>query len=82
MISAGYILVIEYIYLLMQHRQGQTFNDALAISLEEYKTSGTQINVERALKGVMKNHGDDMIKLSDALIDIIMENQMCKSASC
>jgi hypothetical protein len=82
LISSGYILVIEYVYLLMQNKQGLTFNDALSISLQEYKTSGTQTSVETALKGALRNHGDGIIKLCDAVIDIIMENRMCKSESC
>ena len=71
----GCILVFEYSYFLLQNKD---VSNALELALKEYKRSGTQAAVLRALKHAIKEHANDHQALQDIIFDIILANQMCK----
>ena len=46
--------------------------------MKEYETSGTQATVLSALQHAIKEHGNDHGTLMQVIIDIILNNRMCK----
>ncbi|KIM58397.1 hypothetical protein SCLCIDRAFT_1218771, partial [Scleroderma citrinum Foug A] len=74
--GAGCILVFEYSYFLLQ-QNGDTSN-ALDLAVKEYQSSGTQATVLTALQHAINEYSNDYGVLMQAIIDIIVDNRMCK----
>ena len=72
----GCILVFEYSYFLLQ-QNGDTSN-ALDLAVKEYQSSGTQATVLTALQHAINEYSNDYGVLMQAIIDIIVDNRMCK----
>jgi len=73
----GCILVFEYIYFLLQANEDA--NNALHLALNEYRNSGTLATVICAIMDAMKAAMEnDDFSFVDAIIDIILNNRMCK----
>ena len=73
----GCILVFEYCCCLLQN-DGDASN-ILDLAVKEYKSSGTQATVLNALQHAIKEHDNDYGILMQVIIDIILNNRMCKS---
>ena len=67
---------MEYIYFFLQANEDAS--NALYFAVKEYQSSGTQAIVLNALQHAIKEHGYDHDTLSQAIIDIIINNHMCK----
>ena len=52
----------------------------LELAMNTYKKSGTQATVISSLQDAIHKHGDNHDTLSKVIIDIIIDNQMCKSS--
>ncbi|KIM67764.1 hypothetical protein SCLCIDRAFT_1209896, partial [Scleroderma citrinum Foug A] len=74
--GAGCILVFEYSYFLLQ-QNGDTRN-TLNLAVEKYQSSGTQATVLNALQHAINEYSNDYDVLMQAIIDIIVDNCMCK----
>ena len=74
--SKACILVFEYSYFLLQ-KNGDARN-TLDLAVKEYQSSQTQATVLSALQHAIKEHSDDHDTLMQVIIDIIINNRMCK----
>ena len=72
----GCILVFEYSYFLPQ--KNLNTSSTLGLAVNEYQSSGTQAIVLDALQCAIKEHDNDHDTLMQAIIDIILNNCMCK----
>ena len=72
----GCILVFEYSYFLLQ-QNGDTRN-TLNLAVEKYQSSGTRATVLSALQHAINEYSNDYDVLMQAIIDIIVDNCMCK----
>ena len=74
----GCILIFEYLYFLLQRNKNQRHTWELAINT--YQKSGIQATVINSLQDAIHQYENDHDILSKVIIDIIMDNQMCKSS--
>ncbi|KIO12043.1 hypothetical protein M404DRAFT_994085, partial [Pisolithus tinctorius Marx 270] len=75
----GCTLVFEYLYFLLQARQGRShFQADLTVAVTEYQTSGVQANVNQHIEAAFQEYGEDVEILCPILVDIARENQMSK----
>jgi len=72
----GCILIFEYSFFLLQ--QIGDARNTLYLAVNEYRSSGTQATVLNALQHAIKEHGNDYDTLMQVIINIIVNNRMCK----
>jgi len=60
----------------LQAKADQT--DVISLAMQEYKRSGTQVSVFQALEQAIQKYNKDHAKLQQIIIDIILNNRMCK----
>ena len=76
----GCILVLEYCYFLSQSISNRTKNN-FNIALKTYQESETQTVVFNALQDAIQKHSNNKHTLTNAITNIILNNQMCKSSN-
>jgi hypothetical protein len=70
-------IILEHSFTLLQQGE-QDSGKTLALAASEYMTSQTQANVEEAVKEVLHTDDRGNDKLSNMIIDIILQNCMCE----
>ena len=73
----GCILIFEYYYFLSQSFSNHARHN-LSIALKEYQQSETQAIVCNALQDAIQKHSNNKHTLTNAITNIILNNQMCK----
>ncbi|KAI6026816.1 hypothetical protein BKA83DRAFT_4491262 [Pisolithus microcarpus] len=77
--GVGAILVFEYLYFLLQEKDGSnSLQEDLNLAAEEYKSSGIHAKVNKLIQAAFQNHGDDVETLCPILVKIAQQNQLCK----
>ena len=71
----GCVLIFEYLYFLLQNNKDESH--ILELAINTYQQSGLQATVVHSLQDVIQQHGDDYDTLEKAVIDIVLNNQMC-----
>ena len=74
----GCILIFEYLYFLLQSNKNQ--RHTLELAINTYQNSEIQATVINSLQNAIHQFEDDHDILSMVIIDIILNNQMCKSS--
>jgi len=72
----GCILIFEYSYFYLQAKADQ--KDIIALAVKECQESRIQSSIVVALQHIIQEYNEDHIKLQQAILDIIVENRMCK----
>ena len=72
----GCILIFEYLYFLLQSNKNQ--RHTLELAINTYQKSGIQATVINSLQDAIHQYENDHDTLSKVIIDIIINNQMCK----
>ncbi|KAI6127606.1 hypothetical protein EDD16DRAFT_246540 [Pisolithus croceorrhizus] len=76
---AGAILVFEYLYFLLQARNGrQDLQEYLTSAVEQYQSSGTCAKVNTLIQEAFEKYGDNVDVLYPILVDIAQQNQLSK----
>ena len=75
----GCILIFEYLYFLLQSNNLNQ-RHTLELAIDTYQKSGTQATVSNSLQDAIHQHENNHDTLSKVIIDIIVDNQMCKSS--
>ncbi|KIK14515.1 hypothetical protein PISMIDRAFT_687869 [Pisolithus microcarpus 441] len=77
--GVGAILVFEYLYFLLQEKDGSnSLQEDLNLAAEEYKSSGIHAKVNKLIQAAFQNHGDDVETLCPILVKIAQQNQLSK----
>ncbi|KAI6114159.1 hypothetical protein F5141DRAFT_1062659 [Pisolithus sp. B1] len=71
----GCLLVAEHSYFLMQHGN-HTWEEVLALAVEEYQTSNIQPAVSKAVKAIFYDCNGNMDGLCEGVIKVVVENRM------
>ncbi|KAI6103440.1 hypothetical protein F5141DRAFT_1065254 [Pisolithus sp. B1] len=75
----GVILVLEYLYFLLQVKTGKPdIQKDLNLAVEKYKSSGIHAKVNVLIQAAFEKHGDDTEILCPTLVEIAQLNQLCK----
>ncbi|KAI6105232.1 hypothetical protein EDD16DRAFT_227388 [Pisolithus croceorrhizus] len=73
----GCLLVAEHSYFLMQCGN-HTWEEVLALAVEEYQTSNIQPAISKAVKAAFYDCNGNMDSLCEGVIKVVVENRMCK----
>ncbi|KAI5980607.1 hypothetical protein EDC04DRAFT_3100469 [Pisolithus marmoratus] len=77
LITAGSILVFEYLYFLLQASPDeQNVEKHFNMAVKEYQMSGVQTKVMALVAAAVQEHGEDVEVLCPILVDVAKENQM------
>ncbi|KIK17669.1 hypothetical protein PISMIDRAFT_685004 [Pisolithus microcarpus 441] len=75
----GAILVFEYLYFLLQVKQGRNdIQKDLNLAVKKYESSGIQATVNKLIQEAFQNHGDNVEIICPILVKIAKENQLSK----
>ncbi|KAI6094772.1 hypothetical protein F5141DRAFT_835906 [Pisolithus sp. B1] len=76
---AGAVLVFEYLYFLLQARNGrQDLQEDLTSAVEQYQSSGTCAKVNTLIQEAFEKYGDNVDVLCPILVHIAQQNQLSK----
>ncbi|KAI6112612.1 hypothetical protein F5141DRAFT_1063014 [Pisolithus sp. B1] len=73
--AIGCLLVAEHSYFLMQHGN-HTWEEVLALAVEEYQTSNIQPAISKAVKAIFYDCNGNMDGLCEGVIKVVVENRM------
>jgi hypothetical protein len=71
------ILILEYSFFLFQQGKWQESAKSFELAAAEYKTSGTPVAVQEAVKDFLHQDDGDDEKLCSMIMDIVLQNRMC-----
>ncbi|KAI5999100.1 hypothetical protein EDD15DRAFT_2363126 [Pisolithus albus] len=73
----GAILVFEYLYFLLQVKDGRNdLQEDLNFAVDEYKSSGIQAKVNKLIQEAFQSYGDNVEILCPILVKIAQQNQL------
>ncbi|KAI6002678.1 hypothetical protein EDC04DRAFT_1039011 [Pisolithus marmoratus] len=76
----GTTLVLEYLYFLLQGKDGQIDVQAvLDLAVAAYQTSGIRESVCKLINEAIQQHGNDMENLSPIFVQIAKDKQMSRN---
>ncbi|KAI6106801.1 hypothetical protein EDD16DRAFT_1626511 [Pisolithus croceorrhizus] len=79
---AGAILVLEYLYFLLQLQNGSdSIQESLALAVKEYQSSGIHAKVNESIQRAFEEYGDNVDNLCPVFVHIVKENQLSKMLS-
>ncbi|KAI6100741.1 hypothetical protein EV401DRAFT_1894462 [Pisolithus croceorrhizus] len=73
--AIGCLLVAEHSYFLMQCGN-HTWEEVLALAVEEYQTSNIQPAISKAVKAAFYDCNGNMDSLCEGVIKVVVENRM------